>query len=207
MKLVTGRRAEKGSHRAHLSFVVSLIAFGWAVVVAAQPLDRPPSPITISQAIEFGIKHFPAVRASLARVSAAQSGIDLTRTAYLPRLDIGFQGTRSTFNNVSGLFFPNSFTQPISGPDLQTRSYSSAWGSAAGAAAGWEPFDFGLRAANVETARAAERQAVAGVGLTQLDVGLGVGDGVLGVHRSSTAASGVTPRGLEMRASSGTCRR
>jgi outer membrane protein TolC len=42
--------------------------------------------------------------------------------------------------------------------------------------AGWEPFDFGLRAANLETARAAERQSAAGVDLTKLDVGLGVGE-------------------------------
>lgn len=41
---------------------------------------------------------------------------------------------------------------------------------------GWEPFDFGLRAANVETARAAERQSAAGVSLTKLDVGMGVGE-------------------------------
>ncbi len=154
----------------------AVIVLGWVLAAAAQSVEQPPSPLTITQAIQFGIDHFPSVRASLARVSAAQSGVDLTRTAYLPRLDIGFQGSRSTFNNVSGLFFSNPFTQPISGPDLRTRSYSTAWGSAAGAAAGWEPFDFGLRAANVETARAAERQAAAGVGLTQLDVGLGVGD-------------------------------
>lgn len=161
----------------YLRIVVSaVLVFGWVLAAAAQSVDQLPSPLTITQAIQFGIDHFPSVRASLARVSAAQSGVDLTRTAYLPRLDVGFQGSRATFNNVSGLYFPNQFTQPISGPALNTRSYSTAWGSAAGAAAGWEPFDFGLRAANVETARAAERQAAAGVGLTQLDVGLGVGD-------------------------------
>ncbi len=157
----------------HLVIIVAVL--GYTVAVAAQSLDLPSSPLTITQAIQFGMDHFPAVRASLARVSAAQSGVDLTRTAYLPRLDVGFQASRGTFNNVSGLFFPNPFTQPISGPDLRTRSYSSAWGSAIGAAVAWEPFDFGLRAANVEAARAAERQAAAGVGLTQLDVGLGVG--------------------------------
>ena len=163
---------------------LALVLFTSAVS-PAQPLDLPPSPLTIVQAIQFGIDHFPAVRASLARVSAAQSGVDLTRTAYLPRLDMGFQGSRSTFNNVSGLFFPNVFTQPISGPDLGTRSYSTAWGSAAGATAGWEPFDFGLRARNVEAARATERQAAAGAALTQLDVGLGVGDGFFNVAMAS----------------------
>jgi outer membrane protein len=160
--------------------VVTLLALGWSSV-AAQILDLPSSPLTIVDAIQFGIDHYPSVRASIARVSAAQSGVDLTRTAYLPRVDMGYQGSRATFNNVSGLFFPNPFTLPISGPDLRTQSYSSAWGSSAGATAGWEPFDFGLRGANVETARAAERQAAAGVGLTKLDVSLGVSNAFFGV--------------------------
>ncbi len=47
--------------------------------------------------------------------------------------------------------------------------------------AGWEPFDLGLRDANVEAARAAERQAAAGVSLTKLDVGLGVGEAFFSV--------------------------
>jgi outer membrane protein len=160
---------------------------GTAIVVGAQPLNFPLSPLTITQAIQFGIDHFPAVRASLARVSAAQSGVDLTRTSYLPRLDMGYQANRATFNNVSGLYFRDPFTLAIAGPDLNRQSYAGAWGSAAGALAGWEPFDFGLRARNVEAARAAERQAAAGVALTQLDVGLGVGDAFFTVAMASQA--------------------
>lgn len=144
--------------------------------VHGQSLNLPSSPLQLDQAIQFAIDHYPSVRASLARVSAAKSGVDLTRTAYLPRLDIGYQASNGTFNNVSGLFFANPFTLPITGPDLARKSYSGAWGSAGGVVAGWEPFDFGLRAANVDTARAAERQSAAGVNLTKLDVGLGVGE-------------------------------
>lgn len=141
-----------------------------------QSVSAPSSPFTLVQAIQFGLEHYPSVRMSLARVAAAKSGIDLTRTAYLPRIDIGYQGSNATFNNVSGIFFPNNFTLPISGADLQRKAYSGTWGSAAGVAVGWEPFDFGLRAANVETARAAERQGAAEVTLTKLDVGVGVGE-------------------------------
>ena len=172
--------------------IVFLLGSGLAVwllggTAAAQPPDRPPSPLTLREAIQFGLDHFPSVQASLARVSAAQSGIDLARTAYLPRVDVGFQESRGTFNNVSGLYFSNSFTQPISGADLGRRSYSSAWGSSGGIAAAWEPFDFGLRAANVEAARAAEQQATAGVALTRLEVGLGVGDAFLAVVAAQEA--------------------
>jgi len=144
--------------------------------VYGESAELPSSPLTLDQAIQFGIDHYPSVRASLARVSAAKSGIDLTRTAYLPRVDIGYQANNATFNNLSGVFFANPFTLPITGPDLARKSYSGAWGSAGGVVAGWEPFDFGLRAANVDAARAAERQSAAGVNLTKLDVGLGVGE-------------------------------
>src|SRR6185437_13877399 len=90
--------------------------------------ELPSSPLTLDQAIQFGIDHYPSVRASLARVSAAKSGIDLTRTAYLPRVDIGYQANNATFNNLSGVFFANPFTLPITGPDLARKSYSGAWG-------------------------------------------------------------------------------
>jgi outer membrane protein TolC len=147
----------------------------------AQPSNSISSPLTLGDAIQYGLDHYPSIRASVARVTAARSGVDLAQTAYLPRLDVGFQENRATFNNVSGLYFSNPFTQPISGPDLGRRSYTSAWGSAGGALAGWEPFDFGLRAANVRIAEAAEREAAAGAALTQLQVGLGVGDAFLGL--------------------------
>lgn len=165
--------------RTIVSLLLIMLPMGFVArpqTVHGQSVNLPSSPLALDQAIQFGIDHYPSIRNSLARVAAAKSGIDLTRTAYLPRLDIGYQGSNATFNNVSGLFFPNTFTLPISGPDLRRNSYSGAWGSAGGAAAGWEPFDFGLRAANVETARAAERQSAAGVALTKLDVGLGVGE-------------------------------
>jgi len=135
-----------------------------------------PATLTIDQAIQYGLDHYPSVRASLARVDAARSGIDLTRTAYLPRLDMGFQQNMGTFNKQSGVFFMTPYTPPIWGRQGDEVSYRGAFGSAAGAMAAWQPFDFGLRNANVDAARAAERQTAAGVTLTQLDVGLGVGD-------------------------------
>jgi outer membrane protein TolC len=153
----------------------------------AQPQALPPSPLSLASAIQYGLDYFPSIRAAVARVSGAQSGLDLARTAYLPRVDVGFQANRATFNNVSGLYFSNSFTQPISGADLGRRSYSSAWGSSGGIAAAWEPFDFGLRAANVEAAHAAEQQARAGVALTRLEVGLGVGDAFLALVAAQEA--------------------
>ncbi|TAJ07360.1 MAG: TolC family protein [Nitrospirae bacterium] len=159
-------------------FWLGLVLMTWssADAVWAQSPDRLPSGLTIDHAIQFGLDHYPSVRVALARVEAAKSGIDLTRTAYLPRVEMGFQQNMGTFNKASGVFFMTPYTPPIWGRQGDGVSYRGAWGSAAGTMAAWEPFDFGLRNANVEAARAAERQTAAGVTLTQLDVGLGVGD-------------------------------
>ena len=56
--------------------------------------------LTLSQAIDYALEHYPSVRESLAKYKEAQSGIDLAETRYLPRVEIGVQGSRSTFNNV-----------------------------------------------------------------------------------------------------------
>jgi outer membrane protein len=146
-----------------------------------QLIEVPPSPLTIEQAIQFGLDHYPAVRVSLARVQAAHSGVDLTRTAFLPRVDMGYQGNLGTFNKTAGLFFMAPYAQPIWGRIGDQNSMRTAWGSAAGALAAWEPFDFGLRNANIESARAAERQMAAGVNLTKLDVAIGVADAFIQV--------------------------
>lgn len=50
----------------------------------------------------------------------------------------------------------------ISGPVREAATIASAWGSAAGLLFSWEPFDFGLRKANVALTRTLERQARAG---------------------------------------------
>lgn len=160
-----------------------LLCMGALLTTRAEADTQSPSPdfLTLSQAIDYALEHYPAVRESLAKQQEAQSGIDLAETNYLPRVEIGVQGTRSTFNNVSGMFFPNSFFQPISGPDLGRNSYSSSWGSAAGILLAWEPFDFGLRSAQVSTAQTMERHSQAFITLTQLEVALAVGDAYIDV--------------------------
>ena len=54
---------------------------------------------TLEEALDFALKNYPAMRASLERVSAAQAGANVTRTEYLPRVDMLWQGNRATRNN------------------------------------------------------------------------------------------------------------
>ena len=138
--------------------------------VLAQSSGPASKVLTVEEAVDFALKNYPAVRASLERVNAAQAGIGLARTNYLPRADMLWQTNRATDNNVTGLLLPQSIIAPISGPVPVSVSNQSAWGSAAGLLFSWEPFDFGYRGAKVDAARAARGQAAAEVSLTRLDV-------------------------------------
>src|SRR5438876_4365279 len=135
------------------------------------PPESPPAKtFTLEQAINHALTNYPAVRAALERVSAAQAGVSLARTGYLPRADALWQSDRATRNNIFGLYFPNSVISPISGPVLPTTSNQSVWGSAAGLLFSWEPFDFGYRRATVSAAKAGRNRAMAESGLTRFDV-------------------------------------
>jgi outer membrane protein len=142
-----------------------------AQTTTAEPDKRA---FTLEQAVDFALKHYPAVRASLEKVRAAEAGVGLARTNYLPRTDLLWQTNRATDNNITGLLLPQSVVSPISGPVPVSPSNQSAWGSAAGLLFSWEPFDFGYRGARVDAARAAQNRAAAEASLTRLDVGVAV---------------------------------
>ena len=77
---------------------------------------------------------------------------------------------RATHNNIFGMLLPSQVVAPISGPTLQTNNFNNVWGSTAGFLVSWEPFDFGLRRANVAAAEATRERAQAGIARTQLEV-------------------------------------
>ena len=141
----------------------------------------------LSEAIELARTNYPAVKEVRARAGAADAGVGLAKTAYLPRLDVLWQTNRATRNNVFGLLLPQSIVPPISGPVLGTTSYDSVWGSAAGLLLSWQAVDFGLRKANVKVARAQASQATAQTALTELDITAAAVDAFLTVLASDEA--------------------
>src|SRR5215831_19704247 len=140
-----------------------------------------PQPITLDKAVDTALTNYPEIRAARAREEAARAGIEVAKTSYLPRTDLLWQENRATSNNVFGLLLPQSIIPPISGPVLGTKSFDSVWGSAGGMLFSWEPFDFGLRKATVNVARALTNQANAGVEITRLDVAVAGSDAFLAV--------------------------
>jgi outer membrane protein TolC len=136
-------------------------------------------PVTLSQAVEGALKNYPSIRVSREQTNAAAAAIALARTAYLPRVDALAQVNRATRNNVFGLLLPQSVIPSISGPVIGSDNLGSVWGSAVGGLVTWEPFDFGLRGANVEIANAARAQSEAAVKRTQFEVAVAAADAYL----------------------------
>ncbi|HXA07072.1 MAG TPA: TolC family protein, partial [Bryobacteraceae bacterium] len=135
--------------------------------------------LTLDQAVEQAMTKYPGVRASLQQVSAADAGINLARTSYLPRADFMAQVNRATHNNLFGMMLSPSIISPISGPVLRTNSLDTVWGSAVGVLVSWEPFDFGLRRANVGLAHSTRDVANAQVAVTRLQAGTAAADAYL----------------------------
>ncbi len=137
------------------------------------------TPLTLQQAVDQAVHSYPSVRVSQEQLAAAAAGIQLARTSYLPRVDAIGQWNRATRNNVFGMTLPQSLLPSISGPPLAANSLTSVWGSAVGVLVTWEPFDFGLRRANVEAADAARRRAEASVERSRFEVAATTADAFL----------------------------
>ena len=158
-------------------FPLSLLA---ALALRAQTSS--PAPLTLQQAVEAALRNYPSVQISQEQISAASAGIDLARTAYLPRVDTLAQLNRGSRNNVFGQVLPQlpqTVIPSLSGPVIGSNNFGSAWGSAVGALVSWEPFDFGLRRASVESAASRRAQATAALKRTQFEVAVATADACL----------------------------
>lgn len=148
-------------------------------IQAQQPTSSLPQSLSLPVAIDYAQAHFPEARAALAKLTAARAAVALAQTAYLPRTDLLWQTNRSTYNNITGLLIPQSVIPSLSGAVLPDSSGQTLWGSAGGALFSLQPFDFGLRRANVNGARSGESSANFQLQLTRLDVSAAAADAFL----------------------------
>ena len=163
-------------------FILGLLfALNSPGIRAQQATSSLPQNLSLPLAIDYAQAHFPEAQAALARLTAARAGVTLAQTAYLPRTDLLWQTNRSTYNNITGLLIPQSVIPSLSGTVLPNSSGQTLWGSDSGALFSWQPFDFGLRRANVNVARSGESNANFQLQLTRLDVSAAAADAFLGL--------------------------
>ncbi len=164
-------------HRTGLAYLAAYLSLFAPILpdAAAQNQQTPLKTFTLEQAVDYAVQNYPAVRASLERVSAARAGVTVARTEYLPQLNGVYQDSRATQNQVPGIWLATPITPTVEGP-VGPSSGQSFWGSQAAALFSWEPLDFGLRSARVGQARSAEAKSQADLALTQLQVAAAVGN-------------------------------
>ena len=146
---------------------------------AQAPASAGQNALTLEQVIETAKAHYPAIRVAQAQQQAAHSTVGLAKTAYLPRTDILWQTNRATANNIYGLLLPQGVVPGISGPVIAADNTRSAWSSAGGALANWQPFDFGVRGAKVDAAKRSDEAAKEATDLTVLEVAAAAGSAFL----------------------------
>jgi outer membrane protein len=165
------------------------ISFAAILVVAGRlPAQQasPSSGLTLSQAVESALKNYPSIRVTQEQMNAAAAGIRLAQTAYLPRVDGLAQINRATRNTFYGLLLPQSTIPGVDG--VPANNFGTVWDSGLGVLVTWQPFDFGLRAANVATATAARNQAEAAMNRTRYDVAVATADAFLTVIAAQQTA-------------------
>jgi outer membrane protein len=139
----------------------------------------PTAGLTLNQAVEGALKNYPSIRVTQEQMNAAAAGIRLAQTAYLPRVDGLAQINRATRNTFYGLLLPEGVIPGVDG--VPANNLGSVWDSGLGVLVTWQPFDFGLRAANIATATAARSQAQAAMNRTRYDVSVATADAFLTV--------------------------
>jgi len=146
----------------------------------------PPAGLTLTQAVEDALKNYPSIQVTQEQMNAAAAGIRLAQTAYLPRVDGMAQINRATRNTFYGLLLPQSIIPGVDG--VAANNFGSVWDSGLGVLVTWQPFDFGLRAANVATATAARDQAQATMNRTRYEVSVATADAFLTVVAAQKTA-------------------
>lgn len=176
-KLSKPRKRQNVGKKLLMLFFSLLI--GMVRSMSAQAAENEGKPLTVTEAMNRAVAHYPAIQASMARLNAARAGIALSKTSYLPTASLLWQSNRSTYNNITGLLLPQSVLPSLSGPVLSDTSGTTLWGSGGGALLSWQPFDFGLRAANVDVANSVAQTANFQLQLTKLDVSAAAADAFL----------------------------
>lgn len=162
------------------ALIVLLLVGQPCLAYAAQQLQQPAvlSRLTIQQAVKLALDNYPAVRAALATIEVSAAGVDLARTSYLPRADLLWQMNRATRNSVVGTVLPQPVVAGVSG-GIGVNRNEMIWGSATGLLINWEPFDFGVRGASIESAESSLRRASAAAEVTELQVATAAADAFL----------------------------
>ncbi|UWZ84577.1 TolC family protein [Occallatibacter riparius] len=157
--------------RTQIALALSIVSLPLAV--SAQ--DATPSqqtihePLTLQAAVQQAADRYPAIRAAEAQKEAARNAIGVAQAAYLPRADMLWQLNRATTNKANLTPLGQGIV-PIPTEPARATTDQSQWNTLTGVLFSWQPFDFGVRHAQVGVARFGYESARHAADLTKLDV-------------------------------------
>ncbi len=159
---------------------IGVVCLSWPSMVPAQ--EPGIMALRLEQAVRLARENYPSIKAARAEAGATDGGVEIARNARLPGMEIDWQQTRGTRNNIFGQFFPQGAIPPISGPVIGHPSFSqSTWGSGGGLLVTWEPFDFGLRRAQLGLSERIRDEARARAAVTEFEAEVAAADAYLRV--------------------------
>jgi outer membrane protein TolC len=168
------------------SFLLGLTLLAGGHRALAQSM--PPTRYSLAQALSVATAQYPSLQASQRETQAAQRQVTQARNTLIPELNVAYQANVATYNNITGMFYPQ-YVLPISGPPSLANRNEAVVGSAASALLTWSPLTFGARAADIQLAQAQVRTAQANESVTLLSHQVRVADAYLGSHNSKNRNS------------------
>ena len=106
----------------------------------------------LSYYLELAERNYPLLKFRKLESEAAEKQIAVIKNTLIPSFDASYQVNYATYNNITGMAFPQ-FLIPISGPPSSTNNYSGVAGSAASLLFTWQPITFGQRRAQLNNAK------------------------------------------------------
>ena len=121
--------------------------------------------IPLNKLLEIALDNYPSIRAAELRAQAAQSNASAAKQTLIPDITASYQANYSTYNNLTGMFYPE-FVLPVSGPPSMDNSSEMVYGSAASLLLKWEAFTFGRRANAIKAAESQVQEKTGELDLT-----------------------------------------
>ncbi|AGA77661.1 TolC family protein [Echinicola vietnamensis] len=144
-----------------ITLPVVLITLVWTNVHSQTQLP-------IKKLLETATKNYPGILAAEAKKEASGEMVKSTRRTLIPDINASAQANYSTYNNLTGMFYPE-YILPVSGPPSTENLNDMVWGSAAGLLMKWEPYTFGRRGNKVKAAESSYQASSALNKLTLLE--------------------------------------
>ena len=124
--------------------------------------------VPIKQLLETATKNYPGILAADAQEKASGERVKSARRTLIPDINASVQANYSTYNNLTGMFYPE-YILPVSGPPSTDNLNNMVWGSAAGLLMKWEPYTFGRRANEIKAVESSYEAGATVKNLTLLE--------------------------------------